>query len=296
MAENEHQTQAGSATRRDTDAPTPGNPFPTSDIAADTSDLPRLLAQARDRLADLLFEIDHIELQVNPRILQDYNVKIACFENDLLKAEIEARRAKRKLALAQAQVNRGQSVADQAIEEQLEGEFAEWEAQLNVHVQDYLDALSNRAASRAMNERDARELKRLHRTLIRRLHPDANAGHEEECERFFLIAQAAYEHGDLDLLRSVEAATGHLGKNRREPASESEAAVELELVETRISVAREKLESLKSSDPYLLGDKLDNPDWVADTVNELKARAEEHRRARDHYARRYQQLKEGSDE
>ena len=52
----------------------------------------------------------------------------------------------------------------------------------------------------------------------------------------------------------------------------------LELVETRISVAREKLESLKSSDPYLLGDKLDDPDWVADTVNELKARAEEHRR------------------
>lgn len=296
MAENEHQTQAGSATRRNIDAPTPGNPFPTSDIAADTSDLPRLLAQARDRLADLLFEIDHIELQVNPRILQDYNVKIACFENDLLKAEIEARRAKRKLALAQAQVNRGQSVADQAIEEQLEGEFAEWEAQLNVHVQDYLDALSNRAASRAMNERDARELKRLHRTLIKRLHPDANAGHEEECERFFLIAQAAYEHGDLDLLRSVEAATGHLGKNRREPASESEAAVELELVETRISVAREKLESLKSSDPYLLGDKLDDPDWVADTVNELKARAEEHRRACDHYARRYQQLKEESDE
>lgn len=187
MAENEHQTQAGSATRRDTDAPTPGNPFPTSDIAADTSDLPRLLAQARDRLADLLFEIDHIELQVNPRILQDYNVKIACFENDLLKVEIEARRAKRKLVLAQAQVNRGQSVADQAIEEQLEGEFAEWEAQLNVHVQDYLDALSNRAASHAMNERDARELKRLHRTLIKRLHPDANAGREEECERFFLF-------------------------------------------------------------------------------------------------------------
>lgn len=221
MAENEHQTQAGSATRRDTDAPTPGNPFPTRDIAADTSDLPHLLAQARDRLADLLFEIDHIELQVNPRILQDYNVKIACFENDLLKAEIEARRAKRKLALAQAQVNRGQSVADQAIEEQLEGEFAEWEAQLNAHVQDYLDALSNRAASHAMNERDARELKRLHRTLIKRLHPDANAGHEEECERFFLIAQAAYEHGDLDLLRSVEAATGHLGKTGENPQAKA---------------------------------------------------------------------------
>lgn len=245
------------------------------------TDLTAQLEQARDDLADLLLEIDHIELQINPQILNDYNVKIACFENDLLKAEIEARRAKRKLALAQAQANRGQSITSQAIDEQLEQEFAEWEAQLNAHVQEYLDALESRATSRVMSEQDARELKRLHRTLIKRLHPDANAGNEEECERFFLIAQAAYEHGDLDLLRSVEAATGHLGKNRREPASESEAAVELELVETRISVAREKLESLKSSDPYLLGDKLYDPDWVADTVNELKARAEEHRRACD---------------
>ena len=260
------------------------------------TDLTAQLEQARDDLADLLLEIDHIEMQINPQILNDYNVKIACFENDLLKAEIEARRAKRKLALAQAQANRGQSITSQAIDEQLEQEFAEWEAQLNAHVQEYLDALESRATSRVMSEQDARELKRLHRTLIKRLHPDANAGNEEECERFFLIAQAAYEHGDLDLLRSVEAATGHLGKNQREPASESEAAVELELVETRISVAREKLESLKSSDPYLLGDKLYDPDWVADTVNELKARAEEHRRACDHYARRYQQLKEESDE
>lgn len=270
---------------------------PQANSTHDTAgDLLAQLDQTRDDLADLLLEIDHIELQVNPQILNDYNVKIACFENDLLKAEIEVRRAKRKLALAQAQINCGQSIASQAIEEQLEKEFSEWEAQLNAHVQTYLEALENRAARRFLPEQDAHELKQLHRTLIKRLHPDANAGHEGECERFFLIAQAAYEHGDLELLRSIEVATCHLGNNQSEPANESEAVVELELIEARISVARKKLSMIKSSNPYLLGDKLDDPDWVAKTVTELKARAKEYRRARDHYTKRYQQLKEAHHE
>ena len=193
---------------------------PQANSTHDTAgDLLAQLDQTRDDLADLLLEIDHIELQVNPQILNDYNVKIACFENDLLKAEIEVRRAKRKLALAQAQINCGQSITSQAIEEQLEKEFSEWEAQLNAHVQTYLEALENRAARRFLPEQDAHELKQLHRTLIKRLHPDANAGHEGECERFFLIAQAAYEHGDLELLRSIEVATCHLGNNQSEPAN-----------------------------------------------------------------------------
>ena len=69
---------------------------PQANSTHDTAgDLLAQLDQTRDDLADLLLEIDHIELQVNPQILNDYNVKIACFENDLLKAEIEVRRAKR---------------------------------------------------------------------------------------------------------------------------------------------------------------------------------------------------------
>ncbi len=72
--------------------------------------------------------------------------------------------------------------------------------------------------------------------------------------------------------------------------------MELELIEARISVARKKLEHDQVEQSYLLGDKLDDPDWVAKTVTELKARAKEYRRARDHYTKRYQQLKEAHHE
>ena len=118
------------------------------------------LDQARTILSNLLFEIDDTELQVNPRIKVGYNVKIGCFENELFKAQIEVRRAKRKLALAQAQANRSDAVVDAKLEESLQEEFAQWEAELSARVNEYMQNLEVRASSRALSARDSRELKK----------------------------------------------------------------------------------------------------------------------------------------
>lgn len=254
-----------------------------------TAELERL----RTRLSDVIFEIDDIELQVNPAIKRDYAVKIAYFENDLLEADIEARRAKRKLAMARAQANMGEPIAEDLIESMLQDEFASWKVSLKEHLDDYLKRLEERASTRAMSAHDTRELKRLHRLLIKRLHPDTNIGHEEECERFFLLAQAAYENGDLDLMRSVEAATTHLGPGGRAPESEDEAQAEIAIVQARVDIAQGKLNVLKTSNPYALKEKLDDAQWVAETVMDLKERTAQHRRARDYYLDEYRSLKEG---
>ena len=65
------------------------------------------IVDARARIAELLLEIDHIVLQVNPQIEAEYATKIGYLENDLLKWQIAARRARRRHALAQARVNCG---------------------------------------------------------------------------------------------------------------------------------------------------------------------------------------------
>lgn len=261
-----------------------------TEISAETAaELERL----RTRLSDVIFEIDDIELQVNPAIKRDYAVKIACFENNLLEADIEARRAKRKLAMARMQANMGEPIAEDLIESMLQGEFASWEASLKEHLDDYLKHLEERASTRAMSAHDTRELKRLHRLLIKRLHPDTNIGREEECERFFLLAQTAYENGDLDLMRSVEAATTHLGSGGRAPESEDEAQAEIAIVQARVDIAQGKLNVLKTSNPYALKEKLDDAHWVAETVMDLKERTAQHRRARDYYLDEYRSLKEG---
>lgn len=273
-------------------APDQANALPTGDL----QQLESQINEARSTLSDLLFEIDDIELQINPAIKRDYSMKIGCFENEPFKAEIEARRAKRKLTLAQAQANRGEQIVDEALEESLQAEFARWEAELSTRIDAYIQDLETRATSRVLSAQDSRELKKLHRALIKRLHPDANIGHEEECERFFLLAQAAYEHGDLELLKSIEASSKHLGVSNRDFASIAEASTELEIVNARIEVTRRKLETLKNSNPYLLKDKLANAAWVAQTVTDLKENTERHCKTRDYYLTQYIALKERSHE
>lgn len=273
-------------------APNQASALPTDDL----QQLNSQINEAQSTLADLLFEIDDIELQINPAIKRDYGMKIGCFENELLKAEIEARRAKRKLALAQAQANRGEQIVDKTLEESLQTEFARWEAELSARVDAYMQDLEARATSRTLSAQDSHELKKLHRMLIKRLHPDANIGLEKECERFFLLAQAAYEHGDLELLRSVEASSRHLGVSGLDFASTAEASTEIEIVNARIEVTRQKLETLKNSNPYLLKTKLESAAWVAQTVSDLKERTKQHCKARDYYLAQYNTLKERSHE
>ena len=255
-------------------------------------ELDATLDRARSVLSSLLFEIDDIELQINPAIEREYSMKIGCFENDLLRAEIEARRAKRKLALAQAQANRGERIVDEELEANLQAEFARWEAELSERVDAYMRDLEARASSRTLSAKDSHELKTLHRTLIKRLHPDANIGREDECERFFLLAQTAYEQGDLDLMRSIEASSRHLGPSGRAPSNAAEISTEIEIVQARIEVARRKLEAIENSNPYLLKAKLENAAWVTQTVSDLKERTEQNRKARDLYLARYNELKE----
>ena len=60
------------------------------------------IEEARARVADLLLEIDYIVLQANPQIEAEYATKVGYLENDLLKWQIAARRARRRPSRSQA--------------------------------------------------------------------------------------------------------------------------------------------------------------------------------------------------
>lgn len=105
--------------------------------------------------------------------------------------------------------------------------------------------------------------------------------------------KAAYERGDLELLKSVEASTRHLGKSSGTFPAKAEAFAELEIINARIEVCRRKLELLKSSNPYLLKDKLDDAAWVTKTVSDLKKKqTEQHAQACEYYLAQSNALKE----
>ena len=62
---------------------------------ASKEELLQQIEDVRQEITSVLLEIDQITLQTNPQIEADYAVKIGCLENELLQAQIAARRAKR---------------------------------------------------------------------------------------------------------------------------------------------------------------------------------------------------------
>lgn len=256
------------------------------------------ITDARARIAELLLEIDNITLQVNPQIEAEYATKIGYLENDLLKWQIAARRAKRRLALAQARVNAGASLRGDEFEAQLDRELAEWESLLDRSVKVFLKAAERAAGSRVLSPADSRELKKLHRELIKRLHPDLHSGQSDEAVRFFMVAQAAYEKGNLDVLRSIAVATEGMGEEGADASgfSEDEAAAELELVLAHERVVRRRLEELKRSNPYALKEKLEDDAWVIRKTSELEKQVEEQKAAVRAYDERFAKLVEGGED
>lgn len=250
------------------------------------------LRRVQERIVDLLFEIDTITLQMNPQIEADYATRIGCFENELLRCQLDARRAKRRLALAQARANAGVPFGADEFEARLDEEFAEWERRFQANMAAYLNAVEFRASRVAMSAFDGRKLARVHRELVKRLHPDTHPDQDERAKKLFLAAQSAYRAGDLALLRSLIVATEDLADEGDEALSEDELALALEIGLAHQKVLEERLAELKRSMPYRLKAKLEDPIWVEKRTSELRRQIEEQKRVAAAYHARFHSLLE----
>ena len=251
---------------------------------------------ARADVAEVLLETDDVTLQQIPQIVTEWECTIGVYQTDLLKAQIAARRARRRLELAQARANRGDDPDATAIEQVLDREFESWRHEIEERTKKYLAAVEKRQGSRVLTATEGRELQRLHRELIKRLHPDVNPGEQDTCLRLFRAAQNAYKAGDLATLRSLEVATRGMGadaESKRDElarATADELEIELAATQAQLKVLRDRLREIKSREPYALRTYLADTDWVLDTVAGLKREAEEQRSAQQAYDARYAAL------
>lgn len=252
------------------------------------------LAEVRQQVIDTLLEIDDIKLQVNPQLLAQHAKTIGYLEDDLFKWQLKARRCKRRFALAQAAANKREPIALDEIDSELDDEFAEWEVQLAERLDNQLQLLEALASSRPLSPSEGRELKELHRKLIRRLHPDIHPDLPEDAQRFFLIAQSAYENGDVDTLRVVDTATEDYEEHADTAnLSEDDATIELAMAEAQLNVAREQLDVLKHSHPYILAELLGDPVELAQRTHELKMEIERQKEVAGTYESKIADLMEG---
>ena len=227
----------------------------------------------REDLAELLAREHDLRHIVAPNLLALYQQKLGPWELQCLRAQAAAARARRKLELARAALNRGQAPDWKEVEAKLEEEHLTWQQRLKEAAQ-RLEA-AGRQMDNLLSDLEGRELKKLYRALIKRLHPDLNPVLDEARQRLWRRVQDAYARADLEELRAV---TALLAERLPTGGSVAPGTLLETLCQERDALARHvaelegRIDALEARPPFTLQDHLADDAWVEARRTEIEAR------------------------
>ena len=224
----------------------------------------------RDELARLVAERDLLLFHTVPDLESDYMVKIGSFELKAYEIEIQAQRLRRKIALIQAQLNRGLPVRLDEIEARLDRELAGYQRHLVERLAAMDAALKMRESMVLLSERDAAELRKLYRQAVKALHPDLHAGDDpadaERRAQLFAHAMAAYRNGDIHAMRTVILLMEDLVPATVTMELIDELRAKVEMLTGLCAEIRDEIDVIRGSFPCDIAELLKDDAWVASQV------------------------------
>lgn len=151
-----------------------------------------------------------------------YMKLIGCYEYEQYSLFVTNQRLKRQIELVQACINRDEPIDAEAIDRQLEKEYASYMEKLQDMKAD-LDYANEYLKSPTMTEKQETALRKVYRTLAKRLHPDMHPVQTEHEKALWHETVAAFRSGDLELLKTLEKMTAHIGADPMLPTEEMNA-------------------------------------------------------------------------
>lgn len=205
----------------------------------------------RRELEDLYPEKEHLVGVICENIQRDYTLVFGSLEYKLYEAYCEYLRLRRKRDLIQAKVNRGEEPDMEAIESRLDEEFREYKRRLEEQMEEVNEAIE-KSKLKLLPEEEQKELKKLYKAIVKRLHPDLNPSITEGEKELFYNATQSYKLGDLVTLRIIYDIAVKGEEDEELSLSNDSLAKEAERLEKAIVAIREEIERIKSNPPYSL--------------------------------------------
>ena len=212
----------------------------------------------RTELSMLLLERDELEFVICKNIESAYYLKLGTIEYKAYETECAALRLKRMVELVQTRINRQEKVIIADVERVLDEEFAEYQRKLNRQIEKMNEALE-RSRSRILTDAEAEELKKLYRSIVKRLHPDVNPNVTQAQLRLLTNAISAYKNGDLAAMRIIAAMVAEPVLPDRAREAMHMLTEESRRLETMLSSVRVQIADIKSRFPYTVKDIVEDP-------------------------------------
>ncbi len=225
--------------------------------------------------ADLVAERDELENSEGPRLTALYMEAVGQLQYEVLVLRYEIALLKQKRDLLQAYKNRGEKADLNYVDEQVEAtaktynENIQREEEKIKQAKAYIEEQKEEEKKNQENEK--RELRDLYRKLVHRLHPDLHPEQTEWEKELFLKVQDAYEKGDLEKLREL---AQQLEAGMPADAVNNETTEEWEervnQLKEEIAKIREEIEKILQEFPFTYRERLNNPEWIAQTQDMLR--------------------------
>ena len=225
--------------------------------------------------AALVAERDELENSEGPRLTALYMEAVGQLQYEVLVLRYEIAPLKQKRDLLQAYKNRGEKADLNYVDEQVEAtaktynENIQREEEKIKQAKAYIEEQKEEEKKNQENEK--RELRDLYRKLVHRLHPDLHPEQTEWEKKLFLKVQDAYEKGDLEKLREL---AQQLEAGMPADAVNNETTEEWEervnQLKEEIANIREEIEKILQEFPFTYRERLNNPEWIAQTQDMLR--------------------------
>lgn len=233
-------------------------------------------------LTALIMEKDELVYHICPSIESDYMLKIGTLEYKAFEFQCKILRLKRKIELIQQKFNRQEAVILPLIEEQLDKEYTEYEVKLKEKLNSLNDAIAY-SQGIDLSAEDVKELKRIYRKIVKRLHPDMNPDITETEHKLFLNAVAAYKNGDLKTLKSLEILLDEISDEIEDYSSIEYLKDKREALKKHIDSLLSYIEKIKKSFPYNQKEFLQDDEKVARKQAEINNIIEQYKEMYKHY-------------
>lgn len=225
--------------------------------------------------AALVAERDELENSEGPRLTALYMEAVGQLQYEVLVLRYGIALLKQKRDLLQAYKNRGEKADLNYVDEQVEAtaktynENIQREEEKIKQAKAYIEEQKEEEKKNQENEK--RELRDLYRKLVHRLHPDLHPEQTEWEKELFLKVQDAYEKGDLEKLREL---AQQLEAGMPADAVNNETTEEWEervnQLKEEIAKIREEIEKILQEFPFTYRERLNNPEWIAQTQDMLR--------------------------
>ena len=242
----------------------------------------------KERVANEVEMYMHFVNNVGPNIKARYMMLVGCLECTVRRLEVDVNRWKRRFALRQQYLNRGDKPDMVAIEAQLDTEFTKYVSEIAAYVKE-LEESKLRCYAEKLSDKEAADIRYDYLKAVKRLHPDINENLPEPAKSLWNQIQQAYAANDWQQLKFLVGLVDDVVSGNAAVAASHDGLEAIRAACARLEVVvgdvAKKNADLKAKKPFTYEDLLDDPGALAQRQSALNGRIEELKAAVARYER-----------